>query len=623
MEPEDQEKEIEMEQEPLKIYQEGGAVNSVNGYTGDVVLTTSDLANTSDYQNGTEVEEAINTAISGINIPTKTSELENDGEDGTSTYVEADDLATVATTGDYNDLTNRPTIPAAQVNSDWNATSGVAEILNKPTIPTVNDATLTITQNGTSKGTFTANDADDTTIEVSDTTYSDFTGTDGTSAGVAGLVPAPATTDAGKFLKADGTWDTAGGSGATELTSADYDYPDDNPDGVALWRLDGGLYYVDGTTRVYSNNITSATPAARSTYLLMKNLAPNSQSISIIRQATNTDVPHAYVTNINNGNAIINNKSLGGPTVNDTLTSTSTSQALSANQGKVLKDLVDSIAIRGAGAPTTSTVGQVGTLYEDTTNGDLYICTAVSGSTYTWEEVGAGGGGSAVTELTTSDYNWPTNNPTAIAMWLLNPGIYVVNSTDANTIATKPVANASQIGQATYIVGELNPTSRKQVISYIGSTGTLYSSIDTDGANYTSTPLTTSISQSTGTSITDVMSQNATTSMVFADPSTKQKVRIGASAIADGDYSVALGYGASAYRTGSVALGRGAYPTRVGEVNIGSGSTAFGYNNSNYRLLSGVYDGQSAHDAVTVNQVNSVIDNINSALSTSIPHIGA
>lgn len=37
--------------------------------------------------------------------------------------------------GDYNDLTNKPTIPAAQVNSDWNSTSGVSEILNKPTIP--------------------------------------------------------------------------------------------------------------------------------------------------------------------------------------------------------------------------------------------------------------------------------------------------------------------------------------------------------------------------------------------------------------------------------------------------------------------------------------------------------
>ena len=41
-------------------------------------------------------------------------------------------LATVATSGSYNDLTNKPTIPDAQVNADWNATSGMAEILNKP-----------------------------------------------------------------------------------------------------------------------------------------------------------------------------------------------------------------------------------------------------------------------------------------------------------------------------------------------------------------------------------------------------------------------------------------------------------------------------------------------------------
>ena len=37
----------------------------------------------------------------------------------------------------YNELTDTPTIPAAQVNSDWNAASGVAEILNKPTLATV------------------------------------------------------------------------------------------------------------------------------------------------------------------------------------------------------------------------------------------------------------------------------------------------------------------------------------------------------------------------------------------------------------------------------------------------------------------------------------------------------
>ena len=51
-------------------------------------------------------------------------------------------LATVATSGDYTDLSNTPTIP------------------------TVNDATITIQQNGTTVGTFTTNDADDTTINL-------------------------------------------------------------------------------------------------------------------------------------------------------------------------------------------------------------------------------------------------------------------------------------------------------------------------------------------------------------------------------------------------------------------------------------------------------------------------
>jgi hypothetical protein len=57
-------------------------------------------------------------------------------------------LATVATSGSYNDLINKPTIPAAQVNSDWNATSGVAEILNKPTIPAAVTKTSDLTNDG-------------------------------------------------------------------------------------------------------------------------------------------------------------------------------------------------------------------------------------------------------------------------------------------------------------------------------------------------------------------------------------------------------------------------------------------------------------------------------------------
>jgi hypothetical protein len=52
----------------------------------------------------------------------------------------APSLSTVATSGDYDDLTNKPDLSVyltSQVQSDWNATSGTAQILNKPTLSTV------------------------------------------------------------------------------------------------------------------------------------------------------------------------------------------------------------------------------------------------------------------------------------------------------------------------------------------------------------------------------------------------------------------------------------------------------------------------------------------------------
>lgn len=85
-----------------------GQVTSVNNQTGAVTLTASDVGAA--------------TAAQGAKA---------------DTAVQPGNLATVATTGAYSDLTGTPTIPAAQVNSDWNASSGVAEILNKPTLATV------------------------------------------------------------------------------------------------------------------------------------------------------------------------------------------------------------------------------------------------------------------------------------------------------------------------------------------------------------------------------------------------------------------------------------------------------------------------------------------------------
>lgn len=57
-------------------------------------------------------------------------------------YTPTASMAAVATTGDYDDL------------------------LNKPNIPTVNDSTITITQGGVTKGTFTLNQSNDATIDV-------------------------------------------------------------------------------------------------------------------------------------------------------------------------------------------------------------------------------------------------------------------------------------------------------------------------------------------------------------------------------------------------------------------------------------------------------------------------
>ena len=63
-----------------------------------------------------------------------------------------DQLKTVAITGSYNDLIDKPSIPAAQVNSDWNATSGKSKILNKPDLSKKQDTIKdleTIRQNST------------------------------------------------------------------------------------------------------------------------------------------------------------------------------------------------------------------------------------------------------------------------------------------------------------------------------------------------------------------------------------------------------------------------------------------------------------------------------------------
>ena len=103
-----------------------------------------------------------------------------------------DGLATVATSGSYNDLLNLPTIPAAQIQSDYTQadTSAVDYIKNKPDLsvyalsanlaavatsgsyvdlqnkPTIGNGTLTLTRNSVQIGTFSSNQTSNDTINI-------------------------------------------------------------------------------------------------------------------------------------------------------------------------------------------------------------------------------------------------------------------------------------------------------------------------------------------------------------------------------------------------------------------------------------------------------------------------
>ncbi len=78
-----------------------------------------------------------------------------------------------------------------------------------------------------------------------------------------------------------------------------------------------------------------------------------------------------------------------------------------------------------------------------------------------------------------------------------------------------------------------------------------------------------------------------------------------------------IGSGACAVAEGAIALGPGSYANAIGAIAFGAMSTAdvkgtvsfytaspgFGYNSSNYRKITNVYDGETAHDVATVGQL--------------------
>lgn len=281
--------------------------------------------------------------------------------------------------------------------------------------------------------------------------YEDFVGTDGTTAGTAGLVPAPATTDAGKFLKADGTWDTAGsainvaqapGTSTTDVMSqkATSEMVFRNPstkqqvqvgdsanasgsyavaigwgasatkedgiaigDGAILEGVFGGIALGAGA-HTYGSYATAVgtSSAARGNYSIaigqstnVKSGGTNSVAIGY-NASTNDNASHSVALGDNS------NATMKGQVDISTLRTTNTF-GYNNSQYRLLTGLYTPQSAHDAvnkeyvdpttdsSAPTTATVGRLGQIFIDTTNADVYMCVAVDDVTpsYTWKQITA------------------------------------------------------------------------------------------------------------------------------------------------------------------------------------------------------------------------------------------
>lgn len=106
-------------------------VRTVNGQSGDVTLNGTNV-NYSDANNSPTLKDKIDT-VEGY------AKTQSDwGQTNTSAIdfiKNKPSLATVATSGSYNDLSNKPTIPAAQIQSDWTQTNSSSKDFIKNKIP--------------------------------------------------------------------------------------------------------------------------------------------------------------------------------------------------------------------------------------------------------------------------------------------------------------------------------------------------------------------------------------------------------------------------------------------------------------------------------------------------------
>ena len=184
------------------------------------------------------------------------------------------------------EILNKPTIPAAQVNSDWNAVSGVAEILNKPTIPTTLDSLTDVNAPTPSNGQV---------LSYNGTEWVNTTPASGGSVTSVGLtMPAPTN----PAFSVSGSPVTTSGTLAVAANGTSDQYIDGTGALRTLPSTGGG----GGQVLYFNGNISQGTIGGNSYYEL--GTAANTGPAANFTRAT-TGVIARFITDVNEPNHVL------------------------------------------------------------------------------------------------------------------------------------------------------------------------------------------------------------------------------------------------------------------------------------------------------------------------------
>lgn len=178
------------------------------------------------------------------------------------------------------------------------------------------------------------------------------------------------------------------------LSQEDFNYPDANPDGVAIWKMQPGVY--KATVKTY---ITAGYALSNDSIVIKLANPGNTLASLVITYGTETGGFGSWtrprIWGVKDGGTLVESQDnlvlVRGDTYNgipsSSLDPVYTKRPLAATQGKVLADRISALVVPGAGAPTVSTQGAIGSIYVDTTAQEAYVCVSNSNSNYIWKQI--------------------------------------------------------------------------------------------------------------------------------------------------------------------------------------------------------------------------------------------